>query len=111
MPENTENLYFVNNNGISIFDTNLLTNNLIGLYLNDCSLTSFTPNLPQTIISIELDNNNLNLESYNGMETWANNLNPRNNITTIRFVNNIDSVSGTNLRTILISKNFNVIAQ
>jgi len=42
------------------------------------------------------------------METWANSL-PVSTGKDILFVNNIDSVSGTNLEAILISKGWNVI--
>jgi hypothetical protein len=70
-------------------------------------LTDFNPSKPitTTISQILFNSNNLNNASYTSMETWANGLhNIPGGTGAIDFRNNIDSVSGTNLETILTSK-------
>ena len=99
--------------------------NLDTLVFTNCNLTTFNPtgNFPLLDI-LDLHGNNLNsillnstfskvrnatfsgnkltLSSYVAMESWANNLEISDG--TMEFIGNIDSVSGTNLETILISK-------
>ena len=99
--------------------------NLDTLVFTNCNLTTFNPtgNFPLLDI-LDLHGNNLNsillnstfskvrnatfsgnkltLSSYVAMESWANNLEISDG--TMEFIGNIDSVSGTNLEAILISK-------
>jgi hypothetical protein len=69
--------------------------------INNLSISAFFYNLV-------LSNNLLTTSSYATMEAWANNL-PNSNVF-VDFSNNIDSVSGTNLEAILISKGWSVLA-
>jgi Leucine-rich repeat (LRR) protein len=84
---------------------------LNNLYLQNNQLTSVLDfsNLP-LLEDLNLSGNQLTLASYTTAETWANLLTTFANVCQIDFSNNIDSISGTNLETILISKNCNVIA-
>lgn len=61
--------------------------------------------VPFSLQSFILTNNSFTNASYTASEVWANNLTPFVNPCTIDFTGNIDSVIGTNLESILITKN------
>jgi hypothetical protein len=62
------------------------------------------------VLLYDFGSNQLTNASYTQMESWANDLIPFSIPCTFIFTSNIDSVSGTNLETILRSKNCIVIA-
>jgi hypothetical protein len=89
------NVISVGNAGILDLSGKTITN------INNLSISAYFYNL---IVS----NNLLTTSSYATMEAWANNL-PNSNVF-VDFSNNIDSVSGTNLEAILISKGWSVFS-
>jgi hypothetical protein len=89
------NVISVGNAGILDLSGKTITN------VNNLSISAYFYNLV-------LSNNLLTTSSYTAMEAWANNL-PNSNVF-VDFSNNIDSVSGTNLEVILISKGWSVLA-
>lgn len=105
------NQLFAGNKNIT--NVNFFT--VVGTAVIDLSgnlLTDFNPSVPlPTIISqILLNDNSLTTSSYASMETWANGLHiAPDGYGTIDFRENIDSVSGTQLETILVGKSWTVI--
>lgn len=82
----------------------------LSLYNN--TMQFFNPDLPlpSGLVSINLQSNQFKLIGYAASEGWANKAAVNSN-TFIYFTNNPDSVSGTNLETILTTqKNWNVIS-
>ena len=51
----------------------------------------------------------MTLSGYTASETWATNQPSFTNVCDIYFTNNIDSINGTTLKTILLTKNTNII--
>ena len=86
--------------------------NLTVLDLRNNQLTYFNPSisLPSTLTNLYLNTNQINTAGYTTSETWANLQNSFTNLCTIRFTSNTNSVTGTNLKSILETKNANVIA-
>lgn len=78
----------------------------------------FNPNInisnslifPSSLIGIELNNNLFDNSKYVGLEAWANAQPAFTSTCTIFFAGNTNSISGTNLETILISKNCLVLS-
>jgi hypothetical protein len=99
----------LNNNQIVDFNPSIPLPSLLGsLGLNDNQIVTLNPTipLPTTINQLYLENNLMTLSSYTTLETWANSLPIGSGVAF--FSGNIDSVSGTNLETILISKGWDV---
>ncbi len=82
----------------------------LGLEFNNIEVFSPTINLPTSLKSIGLTQNKMTTSSYIASEPWAVNQPAFTSLCAVRFSGNINPVTGTNLRTILISKNCNVIA-
>jgi len=84
---------------------------LQGLNLSYNSITKFNPTiaLPNSLIALNLDANQMTLSGYTASETWATNQPAFANLCNMRFTNNIDSINGTTLKTILLTKNTNII--
>jgi Leucine-rich repeat (LRR) protein len=85
---------------------------LENLGLNNNQLQFFSPDLPipSGLVSLNLEENQFRTIGYAASESWANNAAVNVN-TTVYFTNNIDSVSGTNLETILSTqKGWTVVA-
>jgi hypothetical protein len=61
--------------------------------------------LPISLDVFNLAFNDMTLAGYNTSETWANSQPSFTNVCNIRFENNSDSITGTNLETILLTKN------
>lgn len=100
----------LNSNNLQNFDyENELPNNFKELELANNQLTIFNKQLPITLHKLDLENNLLNTQSYVNMETWANNLPIFTNQCAIIFTGNTSNISGTNLETILLSKNCSII--
>jgi len=133
LPNSLQELY-INNNQIVTFDPSIaLPDSLIHLFIYSNQIVTFDPILPlPSLIILEIYNNqiitfnpillstdslnNLNLESnkmttlgYIETEAWANSMSVIPNRGSIYFTNNINSIAGTNLETILISKGWTVL--
>ena len=65
--------------------------------------------LPTSLNILNLYSNQMTIAGYTASETWANAQPSFTSSCNVYFTNNIDSVSGTDLETILISKNCTVI--
>ena len=95
-------------NLIADFNPNLpLPNSLKSLFLNNNQMVSFAPAqpLPPSLQYLYLQNNLMTNNGYINSEIWANNQTPFTSSCEINFNGNVNSVSGTNLEAILISKN------
>lgn len=95
-------------NNLAEFNPTLpLPESLTDLDLSKNNLTRFslTLPLPITLIELDLNSNLLNNLSYTLMEPWANAQPSFLSNCNINFSYNIDSISGTQLQTILTSKN------
>ena len=112
IPFNVKHLILSENQYLTTFNPYIpLHYGLEGLYLENCNISKFKPYhiLPITLKEINLNNNKLSLVSYTIMEMWAN-LQPTFTKTCNVFLqNNINNANETNLKTILESKNCNVI--
>jgi len=75
----------------------------ISLAIN--KLTSFTNQLPENLAFLDLSDNLLTTDSYISMEEWATNLPTFTSECQMLFTGNIDSITGTDLETILLTKN------
>jgi hypothetical protein len=82
-------------------------NTLLKLYLNDNLLTAFNPttSLPITLIELDLSANLITTAGYTASEPWANAQPSFSSNCDIFFMGNVNSVTGTNLETILLTKN------
>lgn len=103
LPVNVSNLFFAGNKINSI--TSVFPNNLTFLTLDGNLLESFTNQLPETLTTLDLSNNLLTTSSYITMEDWATNLPTFTSECQMIFTGNIDSITGTGLETILLTKN------
>lgn len=71
---------------------------------NQIAIFNPTIALTSSLQTLYLTGNQITTAGYTTMETWANLQPSFTNTCTIDFIANIDSVSGTNLEAILISK-------
>ena len=80
---------------------------LLYLGLSDNQLTSFDPSiaLPSGLLELDLSSNQLTTISYTNAEAWANAQPAFTNPCNVYFRNNINSITGTNLESILLTKN------
>ena len=103
------------NNSIAVFNPTLaLPTGLDELNLQSNLLTFFNPTLEypyDNVLDLDLSNNLMRLAGYTQSEPWAENLPEATNGGSIEFDGNLDSVSGTNLETILTSKGYTVVSQ
>jgi Leucine-rich repeat (LRR) protein len=103
------------NNKIAVFNPTLaLPTGLDELNLQSNLLTFFNPTLEypyDDVLDLDLSNNLMRLEGYTQSEPWAEKLPEATNGGSIEFDGNLDSVSGTNLETILTSKGYTVVSQ
>jgi Leucine-rich repeat (LRR) protein len=98
----------INENQITEFNPDIaLPSNLDVLALDSNQLTFFNPSLPLpvSLMSITLGNNLITTAGYSDSEPWATAQPSFTNTCTIDLQNNTDSITGTNLETILLTKN------
>jgi hypothetical protein len=104
----------LNNNNITEFNPSKnLPNSLLNLDLGKNELRFFKPDfkLPISLTNLNLSSNKFVLAGYTDSEVWANNIYVAPTAGGyIDFTDNTDSVSTTNLETILVSKGWNVSA-
>ena len=112
---NNLNKMSLQNNKIAVFNPTLaLPTGLDELNLQSNLLTFFNPTLEypyDNVLDLDLSNNLMRLAGYTQSEPWAENLPEATNGGSIEFDGNLDSVSGTNLETILTSKGYTVVSQ
>jgi len=111
LPSSLQVLYLYNNQIITFDPTIALPISLQYLHLNNNQIITFDPTiaLPISLQSLHLYNNQMTIAGYTASETWANTQPIFTSLCNVTFNSNIDNVSGTNLESILISKNCNVI--
>lgn len=101
----------LNGNQITTFDPTIeLPSTLNDLGLSENRLTNFNPtlNLPVSLTYLGLYANLITESGYTVSENWASSQPTFTNTCSIDFSFNIDSVDGTNLKTILLTKNTTV---
>ena len=84
-----------------------VVNGLNILILTSNQIVTFNPTipLPSSLINLNLFSNQMTLASYTAFEVWANTQPAFTNPCSVYFYNNIDSITGTNLEAILLTKN------
>lgn len=105
------NIDLYSNDLISFNPTVALPNTLTYLSLNTGNLVEFNPTipLPTSLTTLDLNNNHFTPSGYAVSEQWATLQPSFNSPCTVSIQYGENSVSGTNLETILISKNCIVI--
>ena len=107
LPDGLLGLFFGFNN-IGVFNPSIpLPNTLTTLFLDNNNLEEFNPSnlLPTSLVSLRLDSNQIANSGYILSESWANSQPSFTNNCEVTFTDNIDSITGTNLETILLTKN------
>ena len=95
-------------NQIVTFNPTLpLPSSLSTLRLDSNRIVTFNPTLPLpvSLVNLLLDTNLMTTAGYTGSEPWANNQPSFTNPCRISFNGNTNSVTGTNLESILLTKN------
>ena len=107
LPIGLQNLYLSDNQIVDFNPSIALPIGLQNLYLSENQIVDFNPSiaLPIGLQSLGLYSNQMTIAGYTASETWANAQPSFTSSCNVYFTNNIDSVSGTDLETILISKN------
>jgi Leucine-rich repeat (LRR) protein len=103
----------INENQITEFNPdNPLPSSLDALAIDSNQLTFFNPSipLPNTLTSIDFSDNLIDLSGYAISEEWANSQPAFINTCTLDFSGNTDSITGTDLETILLTKNVTITA-
>jgi hypothetical protein len=90
----------------------VLPSSLQFLYLSGNQIVTFNPTLPlpASLVFLGLNDNQMTTAGYTASEPWANGMHTAPSGGTIILDTNTDSVSGTNLETILIGKGWTVNA-
>jgi len=111
LPIGLQNLYLGVNQIVDFNPSIALPIGLQNLYLGVNQIVDFNPSiaLPIGLQELYLDGNQMTIAGYTASETWANAQPSFTNSCNVYFTSNIDSVSGTDLETILISKNCTII--
>ena len=107
LPSSLQGLNLDSNQIVDFNPTIALPSSLQSLYLNNNQIVDFNPTiaLPSILLNLGLESNQMTVTGYTNSEVWANNQPSFTNPCQVYFNDNIDSISGTNLETILISKN------
>ena len=98
----------LNNNQIVTFNPTIpLQSSLDYLDLSRNQIVTFNPTipLPSSLTYLRLNENQMTLAGYAASDAWANTQPAFTNLCFVYFDLNIDSISGTNLEAILITKN------
>jgi Leucine-rich repeat (LRR) protein len=103
----------ISGNQIVTFDPSIpLPNSLVNLILENNQIVTFNPTLPlpNSLVNLYLQDNQMTTAGYTGSEPWANAMTVIPSRGNVYFNANINSVSGTNLETILTAKGWTVTA-
>jgi len=106
---NLDMLNLSNNNIINFNPSSALPSSLKKLFLENNQIVTFNPSiaLPSSLFFLIISHNQMNLAGYTASEIWANGLHTTTN-GYIQLTNNLDSVSETNLESILIAKGWQI---
>jgi hypothetical protein len=99
-------------NQIVNFDPTLsLPSSLTRLFLQSNQIVIFNPSneLPISLTELDLSSNQMTTAGYTASEPWANTQTSFTSGNTVNFASNINSITGTNLETILLTKNCTII--
>jgi hypothetical protein len=101
-----------NNEIVDFNPTKPLNSNLEALILDVNLMEKFNPTIPMpvSLTALKLDSNQMTTAGYTASETWATAQPAFTSTCLIQIRGNIDSASGTNLETILLTKNTTVVA-
>ena len=112
LPNSLEFLSFSSNQIVNFDPALPLPISLFTLDIGSNQIVTFNPSvsLPNSLNTLYIGFNQMTTAGYTGSEPWANAMSAIPGRGTVYFNGNIDSVSGTNLETILISKGWTVIA-
>jgi len=107
LPNSLTDLDLTNNLLTTFNPSTSLPSSLSSLRLSGNQLTTFNPSIfmPVSLVSLDLSNNSITTAGYTTSETWATAQPSFTNPCDIVFSGNTNSVSGTNLETILLTKN------
>jgi Leucine-rich repeat (LRR) protein len=110
LPSTLEFLELYDNQIVDFNPTIALPSSLQELYLGDNHIVTFNPTiaLPSTLEFLHLDGNQMTTAGYIASEPWANGMHTATSGGNIDLQFNSDSVSGTNLESILIAKGWAV---
>ena len=103
-------IYLINNQIVTFNPSIALPSGLTGLYLGSNQIVSFNPTiaLPNSLQNVDLNTNQMTTAGYTASEPWANAMSVIPGRGNVFIGGNVDSVSGTNLQTILIAKGWNL---
>ena len=107
LPSSLTTLFLGANQIVEFNPTIALPSSLTELYLYGNQIVTFNPTipLPSSLTYLDLNFNQMTLAGYTASEAWANAQPAFTNPCTVYFIGNIDSITGTNLEAILITKN------
>ena len=110
LPSGLQVLELYNNQIVTFNPTIALPSGLRELYLSGNQIVTFNPTiaLPISLQTLYLNNNQMTTLGYTQSESWANLQPSFTTLCQVLLSNNINSVSGTNFKTILETKNCNV---
>jgi len=109
-PSLLQYLLLASNQIVNFNPINPLPSSLQQLYFNSDQIVTFNPTLPlpNSLQYLFFNSNQMTTAGYTASEPWANAMSVIPGRGDINFTSNVNSVSGTNLQTILISKGWNV---
>ena len=102
-----EELYLANNQIVTFNPSIALPSSLIELYLSFNQIVDFNPSiaLPVSLQFLFLSSNQMTTAGYTVSESWANAQPSFAGTCNVNLTGNVNSVTGTNLETILLTKN------
>jgi Leucine-rich repeat (LRR) protein len=112
LPASLTQLGLGGNQIVTFNPTIALPTNLNDLGLGGNQIVTFNPSiaLPNSLQGLDLASNLMTTAGYTTSQTWANAQTSFTSLCAVSFATNVNSITGTNLETILISKNCLVIA-
>ena len=112
LPNSVKYLNLINNNIVTFNPTIALPTNLLELRLDSNDIVTFNPSiiLPTSLINLNLSSNQMTTAGYTASEPWANAQTAFSSTCTTFFPGNPNSITGTNLETILLTKNCTIIS-
>jgi Leucine-rich repeat (LRR) protein len=107
LPNSLQQLDLENNQIVTFNPSIALPSSLFALDLSNNQIVTFNPSiaLPMGLQNLDLSNNQMTTASYTTMEIWASGLASFSNSCYVSFNSNINSVTGTDLKAILETKN------
>ena len=111
LPSSLQSLLLNDNQIITFNPTIALPTNLLELRLDNNNIVTFNPSiiLPTGLINLNLSSNQMTTAGYTSSEPWANAQPAFSPNCTTFFSGNSNSITGTNLETILLTKNCTII--